>query len=275
MREWIIRNRMLRYCVMMLIWGGALVLLYSLKKTGTTVPITTICSKNVSKDSIKKLERLSDVIVMDDIPVTSAIIEDNNDGFEKWNTTFFKLNVVALTQFKKIVVLDADMVVYRNIDCLFDMPHMSCVPAGKIVSKQENYGLNSGLMVIEPSRSLYEKLKEAIPAMKKEKSSCPVGDQDVFKYMYPNWTSNKQLELPELFNCYSTEVDELVEQHSFKFEDVYIIHHAMIKPWLVNWKYPVQMIHSQIVNHKNLHCFYQLKTYFDWKKIYRHVRREL
>lgn len=251
---------------------GILALSQSLKSVNSQYPLSLLCSPEVSSDTIEILKRNNiNIIATDSLyRVDDAIIADNVNGFEKWNRTFFKLNVAKLVQFEKIIVLDADMIVVKNIDHLFEHKNMSCVPAGKLLSGQENYGLNSGLMVIEPSIEMFEKLVSSIEDTKNSIGNRPIGDQDVFKFVYSDWTDNKELELPEIYNCYSAYLDTLQKNKMLKFKDIHVIHFAIgEKPWMVKSYYPLQLIHASIVEKKSISCICEIKAHLKFRKLYK------
>ena len=75
-----------------------------------------------------------------------------------WITkTFTKLNIWTLTSYTKIVYLDTDVLVLKNIDDLFQRDELSAGPEDLWPDV-----FNSGVLVIEPSMSTFTRLiKEA------------------------------------------------------------------------------------------------------------------
>lgn len=67
--------------------------------------------------------------------------------------TYTKLNAWRLTQFDKCVFLDADTLVLRNVDELFDRPEMSAAPD---IGWPDCF--NSGVFVFVPSETTYQAL---------------------------------------------------------------------------------------------------------------------
>lgn len=64
-----------------------------------------------------------------------------------------------MTEYDKIVFIDADKFVSQNIELFFAKPHMSAVGAGSLLPENKNWEkLNSGLLVIELSMTLFEEL---------------------------------------------------------------------------------------------------------------------
>ncbi|KAJ0014426.1 hypothetical protein Pint_19887 [Pistacia integerrima] len=71
------------------------------------------------------------------------------DSYNEWN--YSKLRVWQLIEYEKVIFIDADLLVLRNIDKFFSYPQLSA--AGNDGSL-----FNSGIMVIEPSLCMFEKL---------------------------------------------------------------------------------------------------------------------
>ena len=143
-----------------------------------------------------------------------------------WGDTFFKLEVFKQFQFEKIVFLDSDMIVLKNIDDLFEKPHMSCVAAGQVLHK-DWVDLNSGIMVIEPNKQEYEGLTLITPQIYKSfiEAGTGVGDQDVIKAYFKDWVQNKELHLNEKYNV-------MLGYAGYLKDDVFIYHFTgREKPW--------------------------------------------
>lgn len=107
--------------------AGVLGLWNSLRTVQSTYPLLVLISENVSQHIVERLSKITPVKVQkDELELPEDVFKDNTGFFEKWNRTFFKLKAMQLVEFSKIVLLDADMIVRRNIDHLFECPHMSC-----------------------------------------------------------------------------------------------------------------------------------------------------
>lgn len=152
-----------------------------------------------------------------------------------WKETLFKLKVFDLTQFDKIVFLDSDMIALRNLDHLFEMPHMSCVAAGQELHP-EWVKLNSGLMVIEPNHEEYLGLEGLIESVYKERTAegLGMGDQDVIQAYYDElWQRSEQLHLSGVYNTMLGYAGYLHKSGKIKgLNDIYVYHFAgKEKPW--------------------------------------------
>lgn len=163
----------------------------------------------------------------------SIIQRDNKVDY--WKETLFKLKVFDLTQFDKIVFLDSDMLVLKNLDHLFDMPHMSSVAAGKELHP-DWVKLNSGLMVIEPSHEEYLSLENMIDIVYRERTSAGkgIGDQDVIQAYYDRlWAESEQLHLSSVYNTMLGYAGYLCKSGSISgLNDIYVYHFTgREKPW--------------------------------------------
>lgn len=213
-------------------WGGVLVLARSLQLVKSSEPFYVLVPANkrslISTGDCKKYGIT--IIEADDIQMP---VESNRVSY--WSDTVFKLNVFGMTQFKKIVFLDSDMLVMKNIDHLFEKEHMSAVSAGAILHTDWENQLNSGIMVIEPSRSDYCSLIDLIKDtyIKRKEMGCGFGDQDVIKAKFSDWSNRNELHMPETYNC-MLGYGELLKKAGIinGIEDIYVYHYTgKEKPW--------------------------------------------
>ena len=165
-----------------------------------------------------------------------------------WHNALTKLKIFNLAQFDKIVYIDNDTQIFKNLDFLFDCPHMSAV--------QDTYGTQkqfcSGLMVIEPSHELYDSLMEHTKRFMLESqmiSNAPypqyvfsglIHDQLILQTFYNDWHLKKELHLPIYCHTWTTyfsdnnsNIDEL--------SNVYAMHYIDAKPWKVGKQYFIDM----------------------------------
>lgn len=223
---------------------GALML--SLQKTRTQIPFYVLCGPGIDANTISRLQRMGYAQVLrydKSVTVPDSILQANtNRQNTNWNYTFDKLLVFELTQFEKIVFIDADMMVTQNLDRLFEWPHMSATNAGYSYPGNEgDIDLNSGLMVIEPQPDVVEKMLATIPSIIARKSAF--GDQDVLQAYYADWTSRPELNFGEKYNVYANYLEYYLKQLHFHFSDdvndplsVAIVHFiGASKPWHAHW----------------------------------------
>ncbi|EWZ46801.1 hypothetical protein FOCG_11352 [Fusarium oxysporum f. sp. radicis-lycopersici 26381] len=131
---------------------GALVLAHSLRDAGARRKLAVLVTLDtVSADSITQLKRVYDYIfpvprIRNDHPANLYLMNRGD-----LHSAFTKINLWKLTQFSKIVYIDADVVAYRAPDELFDTPHPFA--AAPDIGWPDLF--NTGVMVLEPNMGDY------------------------------------------------------------------------------------------------------------------------
>lgn len=82
--------------------------------------------------------------------------------YTHWCYTFDKLLLWGMTMYEKIVFLDSDMIVLKNIDELFECQDMSAVQTGRFLYP-DWVRLNSRCVVFSPSKATLSGLLASIP----------------------------------------------------------------------------------------------------------------
>ena len=173
---------------------GVLTLHKSLQLVKAKYPLHCLLSMNVEDEVIRILEANSIGCVQLKECVTTDTGVNSLAWASNWNYTFDKLYMWGLTQFDKIVFIDADMIVTANIDHLFEKKAFSAALAGVLFpTGKEIRILNSGLLVVEPDTKILGQMleisKTLIPKMKEK--NLPVGDQDIINAYMPDWFEHK------------------------------------------------------------------------------------
>lgn len=217
---------------------GVLMLQWSLKYVHAQYPLFVLCSDSISDASKEVLNKygIRYQILSSHISYNENMI-NTDEGYEHWNHTFDKLFVWSLTQFDKVVYLDSDMQVIRNIDYLFDCLHMSAVRADQW-NEPGLDKLNSGLIVIEPNQVDFEGLCQIV------QSGVVVlpnmGDQDIIRAYYSDWGTHSELTLHPGLNVFYSEIAHGII-HEMDVAPVSVIHYiGSRKPWMISpiaiWK---------------------------------------
>ena len=221
-------------------YPGLCALAHSLRETQMKYPLKVVVPESSAEELRDSIARIGlEMIVLPDLKLPEELQKLNPNL--RWNQTFFKLQIFKLMQYQKIVFLDLDMLILKNIDDLFECPHMSAVAAGQCVYSDWT-GLNSGIMVIEPNEEVYDDLINCLGDACKNKleTGRGFGDQDVVNYYYRNWWEHKELVLPEIYNCLTYCIDEVYKVIGRK--NVRVIHFAEDrKPW--NFTGPRMYLH--------------------------------
>ena len=132
-------------------------LLLSLRAVNTTLPIFVLVSGDRFPAAEKRLAALGATL----LPPDSAPELDVKGGAvfaSGWaQSSFAKLRVLALEQFAKLIVMDNDAIVLRNIDHLASVPAPAFVFGYKCYPRRE---LRAALMVLAPSRAKWARASE-------------------------------------------------------------------------------------------------------------------
>ncbi|KAI8344540.1 hypothetical protein BC941DRAFT_508081 [Chlamydoabsidia padenii] len=203
--------------------AGALVLAHRLRDLGTPHALVCLVTHDISTTVLEHLSQLYKVVCVDTITSTD---DDNLAllGRPELNITFTKLHLWNLTDYKKLVFLDADTLPLRNIDDLFDRPNFSAAPDAGWPDC-----FNSGVFVTEPSESDYHGLKK----MATEQGSFDGGDQGLLNTYFKSWsTSPSAHRLPFTYNTTPTSQYSYAPAHQYYVNNISICHFiGLDKPW--------------------------------------------
>ena len=250
---------------------GIILLVESMKKVKTKYPLHVLVTKDVSTASLEILTQLKVTYEKVDIIETPEDIYEHNLKFNvavatTWKNCWTKFRIFNLTQFDKIVFLDADIMILKNLDHLFKLPHMTAALDGEYFNIWPGWDhFNSGCLVIEPSNQLFENILQYGKSLKVEDLPEYIfADQEVLNFYYKDWPEKKELHLNKYYNIFppyvqSNQVDDLSK-------NAYFVHYVGRKPWTFWLKNSAEtydeyfytegknLIESSIVN-------------YDWQKI--------
>nr|XP_043607758.1 UDP-glucuronate:xylan alpha-glucuronosyltransferase 1-like [Erigeron canadensis] len=144
------------------------------------------------------------------------------DAYNEWNYSKFRL--WQLTDYEKIIFIDADLLILKNIDFLFGMPEISATGNNGTL-------FNSGVMVIEPSNCTFNLLMDHI----NEITSYNGGDQGYLNEIF-TWWHRIPKSINFLKNFWIGDDDETIEKKTRLFganpPELYVLHYLGMKPWL-------------------------------------------
>lgn len=226
---------------------GLKVLAHNLKKLKTMYPLYVLIPNDKKEVLVPELEKFSVNYLSKDYFSFSSDIESMN---HYWKETFFKLHAASLTQFDKIILIDCDMLVRKNLDHLFDKNNFSACIGGSL-KHAEYKDLNSGLMVLEPCDELFNQLINSIPILSGRITDRPYGDQDVFIFVAKGWREKEYLHLPNEYNLFFEELKIFSKMRSYK--DIFIIHFiGKTKPWNFSYTEMIRFCLSLIKRKRGL-----------------------
>jgi len=244
---------------------GVKVLNKSLRKY-SDIPLLCVCSKSLPEASIKQLA--DDGINCHRLQSSALEMANINNLVPgtrpHWQFTFDKLMIWGLTEYDKMVFLDADMLVCDTIDELFDWPDMSAVQCDALLDSNRLH-LNSGMMVIEPNEIVLQTLIENVESTITEcrKNQPGVGDQDVIQRVFSHWPEYSEKHIPFRYNIYFKDVTYYYRNHLKEGTPKIVHFSATGKPWVrQSLKINIGIIIS-IIEH-NIRA---LKYHFEYKKL--------
>ncbi|CAB04823.1 glycogenin glucosyltransferase [Caenorhabditis elegans] len=157
---------------------GALTLLNSLHASGTTRRIHCLITNEISNSVREKLVNKFDEVTVVDIFNSNDSENLSLIGRPDLGVTFTKFHCWRLTQYSKAVFLDADTMIIRNSDELFERPDFS---AAADIGWPDMF--NSGVFVFTPSLTVYR----ALLSLATSSGSFDGGDQGLLNEYFSNW----------------------------------------------------------------------------------------
>jgi alpha-N-acetylglucosamine transferase len=213
---------------------GARALARSLKMVRSRWPLTALALAPF--DGLKELEALGCTVkVIENIPLSDAFQERHTresqhklapftrggkPAFHNPLFNFAKLRLWELEQFRKVVFLDADTLVIRNIDRLFRFPEFSAAP-NLYESLQDFHRMNSGVFVARPSRKTYQAM---LARLDQPDAFWKRTDQTFLETYFPRWDG-----LPYIYNALQYVWFNLPELWDWR--RIRVIHYQYEKPW--------------------------------------------
>ena len=222
---------------------GIALLVESLKKVKSQYPLHVLITKDVSLPTIEMLRQLKVTYEVIDIIPISEELNNHNFAVDKrragiWKNCWTKFKIFDLIQFEKIVFLDADIMILKNIDHLFQCPHMTAALDGEIFNIWPNDPhFNAGCIVIEPKHEIFEDiLKFAKTLHLSNFHDIIIADQEILNLYYKDWPTQTELHLNKWYNIFGpyipTNLDEDINNYA------YFIHFIGRKPWVTWNKHP-------------------------------------
>ncbi|GME93597.1 unnamed protein product [[Candida] boidinii] len=258
---------------------GLINLNYSLKLVNSKYPLIALYTPNLINNLKfqKKLDSLN--IKKLKINYLNPLISKNYEIDTRFNDCWTKLQAFSLFNFKKIILLDSDMIILKNFDELMDLKLSEnnkvfaashaclCNPFKKSHYPKNWHKLNckhtldkdnedndeneyeyedlhlcnSGLLVIDPLPEYYELILKALNNEEKTKNYI-FPDQDLISDIF----KGKWLSLSYIYNCLKT--FNLIHKDIWDINEIKIIHYILTpKPWnLLKNDYSNELIDNQI-----------------------------
>ncbi|MHA7884271.1 glycosyltransferase [Nitratireductor rhodophyticola] len=215
---------------------GALALVRSLRLTQTDADLVVMHTGGAPAQALKPLAALGARLVPAELLPTSDAFNERhqrarlhaNAPFTKGNKpsfhtpldNFAKLRLWQLTEYERVVFIDADAVVVRNIDRLFGYPEFSAAP-NVYESLADFHRLNSGVFVATPSEATFAAM---LARLDQPEAFWRRTDQTFLQAYFPHWHG-----LPVFFNMLQYVWFNLPEL--WDWTSISIVHYQYEKPW--------------------------------------------
>uniref|UniRef100_A0A0E0K9S0 Hexosyltransferase n=1 Tax=Oryza punctata TaxID=4537 RepID=A0A0E0K9S0_ORYPU len=220
---------------------GAIVLAQSIRRAGSTRDLVLLHDHTVSKPALAAL------VAAGWIPRKIKRIRNpraERGTYNEYNYSKFRL--WQLTDYDRVVFVDADILVLRDLDALFRFPQLTAVG-------NDGSLFNSGIMVIEPSQCTFESLIRQRRTIR----SYNGGDQGFLNEVFVWWHR-----LPRRVNYLknfwaNTTAERSLKERLFRAEpaEVWSIHYLGLKPWTCyrdydcNWNIGDQRVYASDAAH--------------------------
>lgn len=153
----------------------------------------------------------------------SPFLKGEKPPFHTPLDNFIKLRVWELDEYERIIFIDADTLVIRNIDKLFAYPEFSAAP-NVYETVADFHRLNSGVFVATPSKETFDNM---IKALDQPDAYWRRTDQSFLEHYFPDWHG-----LPVFYNMLQYVWFNLPELWDWK--SVHVVHYQYEKPWQNN-----------------------------------------
>ena len=213
---------------------GALALARSLKRAGAQVPLVVLATSGAGRLGELEAEGCR-IVEAPALPLSTAFRERHGrtslhaaapftkggkPAFHDPLDNFAKLRLWELDEYERVVFLDADSIVVRNIDRLLDYPEFSAAP-NLYETLGDFHRLNSGVFVAKPSKATFERMLERLDA---PGTFWRRTDQTFLESFWPDWHG-----LPYVYNTLQYVFINLPELWSWP--QIRVVHYQYEKPW--------------------------------------------
>lgn len=215
---------------------GALALVRSISLTSTDADIVVLHTGAVSAGELAPVRALGARLVEAQLLPTSDAFNERHararlhgdapftkgrkPQFHTPLDNFVKLRLWQMEEYARVVFIDADALVLRNIDRLFDYPEFSAAP-NVYESLADFHRLNSGVFVARPSAATFT---DMLGVLDRPDTFWRRTDQTFLQSYFPDWHG-----LPVFYN--------MLQYVWFNMPDLWdwasigVLHYQYEKPW--------------------------------------------
>ncbi|MDF1607949.1 glycosyltransferase [Hoeflea sp. YIM 152468] len=215
---------------------GALALARSIRLAGAEADIVVLHTGGVDASALTPLSDLGCRLIRTELLDTSdafnlrhargrlhaaaPFTKGRKPAFHSPLDNFCKLRLWQLTEYQVCVFIDADALVLRNIDKLFDYPEFSAAP-NVYETLQDFHRLNSGVFVARPSGETFAAM---MTMLDQPDTFWRRTDQTFLQTFFPDWHG-----LPVTMNMLQYVWFNLPDLWDWK--QIGVLHYQYEKPW--------------------------------------------
>jgi alpha-N-acetylglucosamine transferase len=223
----------MKYAYVNLIYGNnnevflnTLIFVISLKKTHPKYKIILCYTNDLSINKINILKKYYDELIL--------IEYLNIEGIQKerFINIFTKLKIFELTQFHKILFLDTDMYVLKNLDHIFQIK----TPAGMIINSnldikhnekinKSSFTINAGFMLLSPSKDTYNQMVKSLDNFDVSEGDL---EQEFLSKFLKSWTNISYLYNFQFGLIYIKNKRSEIYKNT-KINEIFVIHYSAKK----------------------------------------------
>lgn len=127
--------------------------------------------------------------VIDPLPPTPFTDKIAGGPQFSWGMAFNKLRVFEMTEFRKLLYLDSDVLILQNIDHLMVQPEFTAAYTNDCCNRAASYKISGGMWVFQPSRERFELILDLTRTGKLgEGQEWRLGDMEIVLYMFAKFT---------------------------------------------------------------------------------------
>ena len=195
---------------------------FSLKATNPQYPVYCMLGRGTSPEGEQFLKDIGlNLLDAKDYPYTDTIYDENNQVVSRFICSG-KLSIFRFLQFDKIVYLDTDTYVKKNLDCCFEAKNGSMTKF--LISEDPHCGIpNGGLLVAVPSQEMIDLIDRRREEGYKTGKFLYYDDQE-FLARELGYYHRDDLRLPVEFNAFPFFIDFYKKQNFFNDKEVRMWH---------------------------------------------------
>lgn len=190
---------------------GANALAASIRRV-SSVPLIVMCTEEADQSLLEG----DNMIVREVTPIKNP--NPLPGAQDRFLYTFTKLNIFAMTDWDRLVFVDADAILLQNIDELFAIDEFAAAPDFGIELHHERF--NSGVLCCQPVPGLFDTMMQRSRSI----TSYDGGDQGFLNVFF---------EKPRMLDYRYNTLKRLYVHHPnlFDWSEIKVLHYVGQKPW--------------------------------------------